>query len=80
MWSFLVAGPESLCFFDEGKEVHYKEIDNKKKTGFVHSFTFNPWFQGMAQDLPNRFELGGDGTIENPGVRWYFDSIGSVKN
>ena len=27
----------------------------------------------------NRFELGGDGTKENPGVRWYFDSIGGIK-
>ena len=36
-------------------------------------------FEGMAQDLPNRFELGGDGTIKNPGVRWYFDSIGGIR-
>ena len=63
-------------YSDEGKEVHYKEIEAaKKRPGLYILLHSNPWFQGMAQDLPNRFELGGDGTIENPGVRWYFDSI-----
>ena len=51
----------------------------KKRPGLYIHLHSNPWFQGMAQDLPNRFELGGDGTIENPGVRWYFDSIGGIR-
>ena len=67
-------------YSDEGKEVHYKEIEAaKKRPGLYIHLHSNPWFQGMAQDLPNRFELGGDGTIENPGVRWYFDSIDGIR-
>ena len=67
-------------YSDEGKEVHYKEIEAaKKRPGLYIHLHSNPWFQGMAQDLPNRFELGGDGTIVNPGVRLYFDSIGGIR-
>ena len=76
------AGPESLCPKEciPMKENNYKEIEAaKKRPGLYIHLHSNPWFQGMAQDLPNRFELGGDGTIENPGVRWYFDSIGGIR-
>ena len=45
-------------YSDEGKEVHYKEIEAAKKDR-VYTFIYIliHGFQGMAQDLPNRFEL-----------------------
>lgn len=63
-------------YSDAGKKIHWKEIEEaKKQLGLYVHFHSNPWFQGEAQKLGNRFELGGDGTDENPGVRWYFEKI-----
>ena len=65
---------------EEGKEIHYQEIEAaKNRPGLYVHLHSNPWFQARAQDLPNRFDLGGDGTSENPGVRWYFDRIGDIR-
>ena len=63
-------------YTNEGKKIHWKEIEEAKKIpGLYVHFHSNPWFQGVAQKLGNRFDLGGDGTAENPGVRWYFKKI-----
>jgi len=60
----------------EGKAIHFIEIEEaKKRPGLYVHLHSNPWFQGVAQDLGNRFDLGGDGTLESPGVRWYFNQI-----
>lgn len=66
-------------YTSEGKDIHYAEIDAAKmRPGLYVHLHSNPWFQARAQDLPNRFDLGGNGTSENPGVRWYFDRIGDI--
>jgi hypothetical protein len=63
-------------YTDEGKQIHFKEIEAaKQRPGLYVHLHSNPWFQGVAQDLPNRFDLGGKGTLESPGVKWYFDKI-----
>jgi hypothetical protein len=63
-------------YSDAGKKIHWKEIEEaRKQPGLYVHFHSNPWFQGEAQQLGNRFDLGGDGTTENPGVRWYFEKI-----
>ncbi|MDX1285152.1 MAG: cellulase family glycosylhydrolase, partial [Draconibacterium sp.] len=68
-------------YAEEGKEIHYQEIEAAKlRSGLYVHLHSNPWFQAVAQDLPNRFDLGGDGTIESPGVKWYFDKIGKLEN
>ncbi len=60
----------------DGKAIHYMEIEEaKKRDGLYVHFHSNPWFQGVAQDFGNRYDLGGDGTQDNPGVRWYFNRI-----
>ncbi len=60
----------------EGKQVHLKEIEAaKKQPGLYVHFHSNPWFQGVGQNLSNRYDLGGMGTSGNPGVRWYFKEI-----
>jgi len=68
-------------YTEEGKAIHYQEIEAaKKRPGLYVHLHSNPWFQAVAQDLPNRFDLGGDGTIESPGVKWFFDRIGNLEN
>jgi len=60
----------------EGKAIHYIEIEEaKKRDGLYVHLHSNPWFQGVAQDWDNRYDLGGQGTPGDPGVRWYFDKI-----
>lgn len=58
------------------KAMHYQDIDSAvQRPGlsvFLHS---NPWYQGPSMDLPMRFDLGGDGTAEDPGVRWWFQYV-----
>ena len=59
----------------EGKAVHYIEIEEaKKRAGLYVHLHSNPWFQGVAQGFDNRFDLGGEGTHDDPGVRWYFNA------
>lgn len=60
----------------EGKGFHFIEIEAaKKQPGLYVHLHSNPWFQGVAQDLENRYDLGGMGTVNDPGVRWYFKRI-----
>jgi len=68
-------------YTEEGKQIHYQEIEAARiRPGLSVHLHSNPWFQGVAQELKNRFDLGGDGTTENPGVRWYFAKIGRLEN
>lgn len=63
-------------YTEEGKNIHLQEIEAAKAQPglFVH-FHSNPWFQAVAQDLKNRYYLGGMGTPDDPGVRWFFKEI-----
>ncbi len=59
----------------DGKAIHYTEIEEaKKRDGLYVHLHANPWFQGAAQGFDNRYDLGGEGTPENPGVKWYFEA------
>jgi len=63
-------------YTQEGKSTHLVEIaEAKKRPGLYVHLHSNPWFQGVAQDFGNRFDLGGNGTTDSPGVRWYFNEI-----
>ena len=60
----------------EGKAIHYMEVKSaKKRPGLYVHLHSNPWYQAVAQGWNNRFDLGGDGTPSDPGVRWYFNAI-----
>lgn len=63
-------------FTDDGKERHYREItDAAVRPGlsvFLHS---NPWFQGPADGYPIRYDLGGNGTVNAPGIRWWLEFV-----
>jgi hypothetical protein len=38
---------------------------------------FPAWYQGPSRDpsFDIRFDLGGQGTLEDPGIRWYFEAV-----
>lgn len=60
----------------EGKEIHWQEVQEaKNRPGLYVHLHANPWFQAADQGLENRFDLGGQGTPDDPGVRWFFDRI-----
>ena len=60
----------------EGKAIHYIEIEEaRKRPGLYVHLHSNPWFQGVAQDWDNHYDLGCQGVPGDPGVRWYFDKI-----
>ncbi len=61
---------------DEGKQIHIREIEAaKKRIGLSVHFHSNPWFQGPSIGEKARFDLGGMGTIEDPGVRWWTSEL-----
>lgn len=60
----------------QAKTIHLNEIEAaKKQPGLYVHFHSNTWFQGAGQEFNNRFDLGGMGTHNDPGVRWYFNEI-----
>lgn len=60
----------------EDKDIHYIEIyEAIKKPGLYVHFHSNPWFQGAAQGFENKYDLGGRGVADSPGVKWYFEKI-----
>lgn len=68
-------------FKQEGKEKHFQEVaEAAARPGlsvFLHS---NPWCQGPADGFPVRYDLGGHGTKEAPGIRWWFEHVRATLN
>lgn len=64
--------------FVAAKEVFLRDIQAAAErpglSVFLHS---NAWFQGVGDGATNRYDLGGRGTAEDPGVRWYFEAVRS---
>lgn len=60
-----------------GKQRHLEDVDSVIGIAALGTtFHSNPWCQGPSiGDFPNRFDLGGTGTKEDPGIRWYFEYI-----
>ncbi|MGB3587523.1 MAG: cellulase family glycosylhydrolase [Tunicatimonas sp.] len=62
-----------------GKKIHLQEIEAaKKQPGLYVHLHSNPWCQGPADGYPVRYHLGGDGTAEDPGIRWWFEAVRSA--
>jgi hypothetical protein len=42
---------------------------------------FPAWYQGPSRDpsFDNRFDLGAQGTIDDPGIRWYFEAVARAR-
>ena len=72
----------------EGRAVHrgkadfLAEIELAAATPGFSLFGHAPgWYQGPSRDpsFDNRFDLGGQGTIEDPGIRWYFEAVARAR-
>jgi len=61
-------------FSDENKAHYRREIqDAVARPGLSVFFHNNPWCQSQTEPL--RYDLGGQGSEEDPGIRWYFERI-----
>jgi hypothetical protein len=65
-----------------GKADFLAEIECAAATpGFSLFGHFPGWYQGPSRDpsFDNRFDLGGQGTIGDPGIRWYFEAVARAR-
>lgn len=63
-------------YTDQGKKIHLQEIDESiKRPGLYVHFHSNIWMQGVLDGYPVRYDLGGQGTADNPGIRWWFEYL-----
>lgn len=61
-------------FDPELKQHYYNEIDDGVAIpGLGVFFHNNPWCQ--SEDEPMRYDLAGQGTSDDPGIRWYFQYL-----
>lgn len=61
---------------EDGKKRHFEDVDEASANAglYVH-FHSSPWCQGPAVGKGMRFDLGGMGTMDDPGIRWWFDYV-----
>ena len=63
-------------YTEAGKRTHLKDVDEAASTvGLYVHFHSNPWCQGLSVGKETHFELGGMGTAEDPGIRWWFQEV-----
>jgi hypothetical protein len=61
-------------FADDVKASYFREVtDAVAEPGLSVFFHNNPWCQSQTE--PMRYDLGGQGTRADPGIRWYFDFV-----
>ncbi len=66
----------------KGKQDFLDEVTFAARTPGFSLFGHLPgWFQGPSRDptFDCRFDLGGDGTRESPGIRWYFEAVARAR-
>ncbi|MDX2082353.1 MAG: DUF4350 domain-containing protein [Terrimicrobiaceae bacterium] len=63
-------------FPEEARAPHRRDVQAAARdpglSVFLHN---NPWIQGPDREGVMRFDLGGEGTVESPGIRWYFELV-----
>ncbi|MCU0409311.1 MAG: hypothetical protein MUD02_10225 [Bacteroidales bacterium] len=76
-WSERFAPPQGNYDRLENARSYYMEcIDAAlENPGLNTTFHSNVWYQGRKQSYSNRFDMGGQGTASDPGVKWYFDYL-----
>tara|TARA_Y100001980_G_C14556918_1_gene353828 strand:- start:114253 stop:115302 length:1050 start_codon:yes stop_codon:yes gene_type:complete len=63
-------------YTEAGKKIHLQEIDEAvKRPGLYVHFHSNPWMQGVLDGYPIRYDLDGQGTSKDPGIRWWFEYL-----
>lgn len=66
----------------KGRQDFLAEVAFAARTpGFSLFGHFPGWYQGPSRDasFDNRFDLGGQGTPEDPGIRWYFEAVAQAR-
>lgn len=67
-------------FTEQGKALHLQEIDEAAKRPGLHVHLHsNVWMQGPSGGFPTRYHLGGNGSKDSPGIRWWFEHIHKVQ-
>lgn len=73
---FVTSSGKGGRYPQNGRLIHFGDVDAAcERPGlsvFLHS---NPWFQGPSMGLDARFDIGGAGTEQDPGLRWYFEYV-----
>jgi hypothetical protein len=63
-------------FSDEIRAAYRREVEAATRIPNLSVFFHNnPWCQGPGQNLPRHYDLGGIGTAQDPGIRWYFEMV-----
>ena len=63
-------------YYADGKKEFTDEIDRALRNPGLNVFFHSTlWYQGLSKGLPQHYDLGGMGTKEDPGVRWYFEYL-----
>lgn len=63
-------------FTDKGKEEYFREIeDAAARPGLGVFFFSQPWYQAASVGASLRYDLGGQGTKSDPGIRWWFEHL-----
>lgn len=69
-----VFGPNK--YFADGKKEYTDEIDRAIRTPGLYVFFHSTlWYQGLSKGFPQHYDIGGMGTKDDPGVRWYFEYL-----
>jgi hypothetical protein len=74
--------PEQHAEAGHKKAAFLDDIEFAAKTpGFSLFGHFTAWYQGQtrAQSFDCRFDLGGAGTRQEPGIRWYFEAVARAR-
>jgi hypothetical protein len=65
-------------FPEQVKDVYRREVDEAAaRDGLYVHFHSNPWCQAGADAPASRYDLGGSGAADSPGIRWYFEYVKS---
>lgn len=65
-------------FPDRAKEIYLNEVQQAAEhPGLYLHFHNNPWCQTPGEEGRIRYDLGGSGTADDPGIRWYFEAVKS---
>ena len=66
-------------FPDEARRAYEAEIQRASdREGLSIFFHSGPWCQHETE--PMRYDLGGQGTAEDPGIRWYFEAVRAARS
>lgn len=65
-------------FPEEVKQKHYREVDFVAgQEGLYLFYHNNPWCQIRGKRM--RYDLAGNGTEKDPGIRWYFEYVARAR-